>query len=243
MSSIEDNHVTDLLPAFVLDALTGDELHQVESHLAQCSTCQVELDHLRQIANDLPLALSQAEPPPELKRKLMQSVHSHKSPRLTGGQRISTFQSVTRFFLSYWPMLGLALIVILALGNFVLWRQLNLTLQQTSTPLRVVTLTHTQYSSQAVGTLVMSPDSNYCTLVVANLDALQPDKQYQVWLIKGTQPTSAGVFSVDQSGYASIDIWAPQSLKGYDAIGISIEPVGGSYIPTGSSVLNANLFR
>jgi anti-sigma-K factor RskA len=243
MSSIEAHHVTDSLPAYVLDAVTAAERRQVEGHLALCPSCRAELTHLQQIAADLPLALPQADPPPELKHRLMQSIHSRKLAQLSSVKQATFVQNLGSFFLRRWPVLGIALIILLALGNLVMWRQLYLTTQNNSTAMRVVTLTNTQFSPGAIGTLVMSPDGHYSTLVVSNLGALQPGKQYQVWLIKGAMHTSAGLFSVDSSGYASLDIIAPQSFQQYDAIGISIEPDGGSPIPTGMSVLHGYLFR
>jgi anti-sigma-K factor RskA len=243
MSSLEENHVIDWLPDFVLGALTGDELRQVNEHLAHCSSCQAELSQLQQVAADLPLALPQTDPPPQVKRRLMQSIHTRKANQIFPSNKPSFLQYPADFFRAHLPAFGVALMVILALGNLLLWRQLNLATQTKGTSLRVVTLSNTQFSPGAIGTLVMSPDSQNSTLVVYNLSALTPDKQYQVWLIKGVEHISAGVFTVDPSGYASLDIIAPEPYLQFDAIGISIEPTGGSLEPTGSSVLHAFLSR
>jgi anti-sigma-K factor RskA len=243
MSSLEEHHVVDWLPAFVLGTLTGDELRQVNEHLAQCSSCQAELSQLQQVAADLPLVLPQTDPPPQLKRRLMQSIHSRKANQITSTHQPSFPQYLTHYFRAHLPAFGLALIIILAFGNLFFWRQLNLAVKNEGTPLRVVTLSNTQFSPDAIGTLVMSPDNQNSTLVVYNLTALEPDKQYQVWLIKGVEHISAGVFSVDPSGYASLNIIAPEPYVQFDAIGISIEPAGGSFEPTGSSVLHADFSR
>ena len=76
MSIEDENHVIDMLPAYVLGILTDEETNQVAEHLAGCETCQAELARLQQVADDLPLALVQTTPPPRVKEKLMQAIHS-----------------------------------------------------------------------------------------------------------------------------------------------------------------------
>ena len=69
MSQEPDDHVIELLPAYVLDALTDEETGQVAQHLAGCKTCQEELSRLQLVADDLPLALVQTAPPPRVKQE------------------------------------------------------------------------------------------------------------------------------------------------------------------------------
>ena len=239
----EGDNVADYLPAFVLEDLTAEEVRLVKEHLATCPTCQVELAHLQQIAAELPLALVQATPPPELKTKLMQSIGSNRPDRVTSTARISYLPNLVDFFRGHFVAFGLALIIILAFGNLLLWRQLNLVVHTTSTPQRLVTLSNTQFSPGANGTVVVSPNGHDFTLVVADLAALDVNKQYQVWLIKGTEHTGVGVFSVDPSGYASLTMSSQYPLAQYDTIGISVEPAGGSPEPTGASVLRGGLVK
>ncbi len=241
MSLAQGEHVADFLPAFVMEDLPEDEMRQVKDHLAKCPSCRADLAFLQQMAAELPLALAQAAPPPELKSKLMQSIRSHKPGQEASTARPRSLPNLAEYLRGHFVAFGLALIVILALGNVWLWRQLNLAVQTTHTPQRLVTLSNTQFAPGANGTLVVSPNGHDFTLVVADLARLDVSKQYQVWLIKGTGHTSVGVFSVDPNGYASLEISAPESLTQYDAIGISIEPAGGSQMPTGSSVLRGDL--
>jgi hypothetical protein len=55
-----NKHVTDLLGAYHDGELTGLRLQEVEAHLAQCETCQAELNELRALT-----ALLQESPAPE----------------------------------------------------------------------------------------------------------------------------------------------------------------------------------
>jgi anti-sigma-K factor RskA len=240
MSMEVENHVIDWLPAYVLDALTDDEMNQVAEHLAVCQICQVELARLQQVAEELPLALVQTAPPPEIKARLMRAIRSRQVNPSTSRQ--PTFsQRLEGLMRTRLPALGLALVVVLVLGNLLIWRQFNMANRQTSTSMRVVALANTQYSPGAIGTLIMDPNGRYGTLVVDNVAALDPGKQYQVWLIKGAEHTSGGVFSVNPDGYASLEILASLPLAQYDSIGITIEPAGGSTGPTGAKVLGIEL--
>lgn len=241
MSMEVDNHVIDWLPAYVLDALTDDEMNHVAEHLAVCQICQVELARLQQVAEELPLALAQTAPPPEIKARLMSAIHTRKAGLSTPNQPVSLGQRIESLLRTRLPALGLALVVVLVLGNLLIWRQFNLANRQTSTSMRMVALANTQYSPGAIGTLIMDPNGKYGTLVVDNVAALDPGKQYQVWLIKGAEHTSGGVFSVNPDGYASLEILASLPLAQYDSIGITIEPTGGSTSPTGAKVLGVVL--
>jgi anti-sigma-K factor RskA len=60
-------------------------------------------------------------------------------------------------------------------------------------------------------------------------------------LIKDGKRTSGGIFTVRANGYGSLLIKAGNSLLGYTAFGITIEPAGGSPEPTGAKVLGGNL--
>jgi len=49
------------------------------------------------------------------------------------------------------------------------------------------------------------------------------------------------VFSTDEKSYGGTRIRAPRSLLDYSAVGITIEPTGGSPQPTGNQVLGGPL--
>jgi hypothetical protein len=149
-----ENHVIDLLPAYVLDALTDEETGQVAEHVAVCQTCQTELARLQLVADDLPLALAQTAPPPRVKDRLMASIHSRGSA--VAASQLSTWQKLVGFFRMPLPAIGLVLIVLLAVGNIFLLRQLNLANTQADTSMKVVALANTQNSPGAQGTLIIN---------------------------------------------------------------------------------------
>jgi anti-sigma-K factor RskA len=242
MSVTDSQHVFDLLPAFVLGALADEETYQVVSHLDDCPACRDELERLQTVADELPLALSQVEPPARVKENLMNSIHRRNSAQAQTVSRAETVKQAG--FLQKWlPVMAAALVVLLAVTNLVLWRQLSASNQQAAVPMKVVALANTAYSPNAMGELVIDENGKYGTLVVDSLAALDNTLQYQVWLIKGEAHTSGGVFSVNPDGYASLEVMAPQPLSSFDSIGVSIEPFGGSQSPTGDRVLGGVIPR
>ena len=83
--------------------------------------------------------------------------------------------------------------------------------------------------------MVKSQDGDAAFLVVSALGELPAGRQYQVWRINGGTPQGVGLFSSAGSGEQIFTF--PPALTDADAIGISIEPAGGSLAPTGPIVL------
>jgi anti-sigma-K factor RskA len=106
-----------------------------------------------------------------------------------------------------------------------------------------VPLTATDDSSSATGFVIISADGDNGALVVDGLPPLGESQQYQLWLIRDGQRTSGAVFSTDEHSYGGTRIRAPRSLLDYSAVGITIEPAGGSPQPTGMQVLRGMLIR
>ena len=74
-------------------------------------------------------------------------------------------------------------------------------------------------------------------IAVLNLDDLPQDETYQVWVITKYQKLGVGLLDVDSTGYAQAVIIPGVPFSQIEAIGITVEPAGGSHGPTGASVL------
>ena len=133
-------------------------------------------------------------------------------------------------------------ILILAVSTLILWQRVN-RLEAVTGPaqLRTVALAGTEYAPGATGLIVLSLDGEHGSLVVDQLPELETDQQYQLWLIKDDRRVSGGVFSVSEEGYGSLWVSTSEPLDSFSAVGISIEPAGGSDGPTGEKVLGGTL--
>ena len=99
----------------------------------------------------------------------------------------------------------------------------------------------TGWTSYARGVVIFSRAESKALLLVVDLPPLPADKVYQVWFIKDGHRYGAGVFTVDSTGFGQTVIIPLAPLAEFEAVGITVEPVGGSTGPTGTSVLKGDL--
>jgi anti-sigma-K factor RskA len=236
---IEDQHVLDSLPAYALGSLDAAETQVIAQHLAGCHICRSELHAFQDVAGQLALTAPQAVPSRDLKPRLMERIQS-----LELSQSKPERQRFAGLRLSFGVIAGLALIVTLAVSNLLLWNRLN-RLEVLTGPLgmRAIALQNTDAAPNASGFVVMGADGDNGVLVVDELPALDAQSEYQLWLVRNGDNTSAAVFSVDESGYRGMRIQAPQTLLAYSSVQVTIEPTGGSAHPTGEPVLLGSLFN
>lgn len=91
-------------------------------------------------------------------------------------------------------------------------------------------------NSAVAATLTVAPDGGTATFVASNLPPLSADQVYQLWIIRGDLPLSAGIFGVDENGRVTLPVDATLAAT-YDAVGVSIEPAGGSETPTPDQII------
>lgn len=96
-------------------------------------------------------------------------------------------------------------------------------------------------ASKARGMFMVGPTNKYAILAVLQMEPLPQDKVYQVWLLRGTQRDDGGYFRTDSTGYGQISINAGRPISDYSAIGITLEPAGGSPWPTGTKVMGGDV--
>ena len=236
---IEDLHVLDDLPAYALDCLEPDETRRVAEHLQGCMICRAELRAFQEIVGGLALTVPEAQPTRALKPRLMKRIEDMNS-KLAQPTRRPLLQRL----LPAAGVIGLLLIVGFAFSSLLLWQRLN-TQDVLTGPLgmRAIVLQNTGAATLASGFVVMGADGGNGVLIVDKLPQLEAQREYQLWLVRGGEHTSAAVFEVDESGYRGMRIEASESLLTYASVKVTIEPAGGSAKPTGEQVLGGSLFN
>ncbi|RPJ23642.1 MAG: anti-sigma factor, partial [Chloroflexi bacterium] len=104
-----------------------------------------------------------------------------------------------------------------------------------------VSLKGTEVQPQAQGQLIADPNSQSAVLVMAGLPQLQAGETYQVWLIDGGAPVSAGLLTVNEDGQGVFIVTSREAIGSFNSLGISVEPEGGSSQPTGDIVVLSDL--
>ena len=236
---LNDNHVLESIPAYVLGSLEEDEERLVAAHLEGCYACRKELESYQTVADELLLVSPVAGPPADLKPRLLERVErleKKRRPQPAGWQ-------VPGRLVPVGAAAGLFLIILLAVSNLMLWNRVMQAQGVMTGPLgmRAIALANTDEAPGASGVVIVSADGLNGVLVVDELQPLDETQEYQVWLERDSTETSAAVFAVDEDGYRGVRLTAPESLLNYSSVKVTIEPVGGSAYATGPQVLNGSL--
>ena len=236
------NHETiqELIPAYALGATDPEESAWVETHLRACARCRALLADYQLLADQLLYTVPYTPAPSHLQADLRRRIAPPAPTR-----------SVFRLSWRQAPAFALALAAaLLLLSNAYWWTrttqlQRQLTLQATAIPLIVsgqrIRLTGDVPAPQAWGELHFQPQAQVAVLQVYRLPPLPPGKVYQLWLIRNGQRDSGGLFRVDERGTGTLLVTSPKPLQEYDAVGVTVEPEGGSSGPTSPRVIGGNL--
>ena len=106
-----------------------------------------------------------------------------------------------------------------------------------------VALAGTEQQPDASAQLVIDPVANTAMLIVSSMPALPEGSVYQVLLIRGTEHETAETFRVDTEGEGVLLVHSTEPLQSFDAVGVSIEPEGGSVQRTGDIVLVGSIIN
>lgn len=259
-----DPRIEELLPFYVLDALTEEERAWVDSYLVQHPEARQQLRELERGATALVQGIQPVEPPPQVKEALMKRVHADAKTRTAASaanepSRRLDLAALLRGLSLAAAALAIVWIVILnrqlaqlrsevaelnerLAAQSESLQQIITNLPQTN-PSEVITvsLTGTEIQPQVQGQLIADPNEQSAVLVISGLPPLESGRTYQVWLIASQSPVSAGLLTVDETGQAVLIVAAQSEIGSFDALGISIEPEGGSEQPTGEIVVLSDL--
>jgi anti-sigma-K factor RskA len=260
-------HHDELLPAYALGALDGDELRELEAHVASgCAECRRQLALWQGDLEELAASVPPVTPSAHTRQRVL---------RLAGGHRAEAVPARPRP-LARWAMLAAlaaATALLIAVGSA--WRQARLgdelerlgaerdrlarevsgldrqlglarseaqrmaeSLAIIASPgSRSVQLAGLGPAPQASGHAFVSPQRGQAVFYAFDLPAPAPGKAYQLWWIGPGGPVSAGVFDVDERGTGSVRVEHVAPAGQIQAWAVTVEPAGGVPQPTGAMVL------
>jgi anti-sigma factor RsiW len=240
----------DTVAAYLLGALADAERREFEAHLSSCVQCREDVASLRLVSDALLLAVPPVSPPPQLRDRLMDTVHAEAEVLSAAGPAADRPRAPRRrrsFVPAFSRPLALAgAIVALVLGaalGFGLGTATNDEQTKTQTVVQVRTVqAKVDAAAAPQGTAVIVLRDGVATLRVRGLPAPPSGKVYEVWLLRrgaaAPSPTDA-LFSVSRAqGSGRI---ALPSVRGVEAVLVTAEPDGGSPAPTSQPFINASL--
>lgn len=93
----------------------------------------------------------------------------------------------------------------------------------------------------AQGEMYMYPGHANAVVLFSGLPPLAAGQVYQFWLADGTSQVAGSTFVVDPTGIGYIIIEAPREVNAFSEVMVTVEPSGGSPIPSQNVVLEGSL--
>lgn len=224
---------SELLAAFALHALDQDEARDMLAHVRSCAECQRELRSLQGVTEQLGSAVRQVSPPQRMREAVLAGIRV----------RVDVIQFRRGWALGLAAVAALLLVVLAGLG-ISLSRQLSALSMRIAAQEQVLALLAAPSarsvplsgSVTAAVRLIYDPDRGRGALVVSDLQDPGREFVYQLWLIAGTQPESAGVFRPLPGQSVILSVTA--NFARYQAVAISVEhgPAGAPQ-PTTTPIL------
>jgi anti-sigma-K factor RskA len=224
----EQDHVNyeDNLAAYLLDALPGDEARDFERHLHGCARCQERARWLQGSVDMLPAAVEQVEPPPALRKRLMETVRAEAEPAAAPRRR----RSWRDLFAIPRPALAMTAVVLaaVAVGAYALGSGGGSD-EQTVTA---------RAQAPPGATAVVERTGDQGILRVSGLPQHR-DGIYEVWIAHGSRVEPSTLFQVQKNGTGAAAI--PDGLDDADQVMVTLEPPSGSAKPTSAPLIVTKL--
>ena len=228
----------DLTAAYALDALDADEADQFEQHLRHCERCRAELGELQEATT----ALAYAAPPPPaaapaaLRGRILEQARAERS-------RVVQFPRARQR--TTWVLGAAAAVAAVAAIGLGIWAALlhsdlaseRSAHERTAEALAIVAAPGTRHVdlTGANGSLAVAR-SGRGVLVITDLRRAPSGKTYEAWVIEGSKPSRAGLFTGGGDTVVPLSrLVAPGSV-----VAVTVERNGGVDMPTQTPIISAH---
>ena len=233
--------------AYLLGALEDVEAANFERHLEECPVCRDEVECLRPAADALPRSVAPVTAPPRLKTALMAAVEADLRARGDAPARPGLLERVRDRLASAGDAmagmrpvaLGMGAAFVLALGILGGYGITQVTSEDPSARTLAATVDERNVPRGSGSLLVPGEDHEGAILRVHGMPTLTRGSVYQVWIKRGGETVSQGLFSVGQDGNGTAAV--SDDLGDADAVMITRETAGGAKAPTGDPLLTVRL--
>ncbi|MCC5948205.1 MAG: anti-sigma factor [Nitriliruptoraceae bacterium] len=238
-----------LTGAYAVDALPDDEREIFEHHLLVCDPCAQEVVELQATASRLADGIDTTLPP-ALRQRVLDEIDATRQERPRGAQDETATDELSRRRnrrVSPWitgiGAVAAAVILVAGFGVATTITDLNDRISEVETASSqmsdvlaapdAVTI-EAAGPDGAMGRVVASPTRGEAVFVAADLEPLPDDRIYELWLIDDTA-NPAGLFAPDDRGRATRIMTG--DIANAAAIGVTVEPAGGSPAPTTDPIM------
>jgi anti-sigma-K factor RskA len=243
MMAMNHDEAEELLGAYALDALTGDERQRIEEHVRSCDEHREAATELGRTVSLLALTVEDRDPSPSLRRRIIDAVSAAPTqpiaamPLLRSMPPSTTPESrVSRrpIWLVRPAALAVAAMLVLALAAGVVIGRL------TGPNAATIAYTFQGDATRAPGAqarLVYFKDQQAAVVAATGLPRLSSGQVYEMWLIKNGVPVDEGIGSSTDGQLAAR---MTGDVSQFQQFAITIEP-GEQRLPTTTPILLGTL--
>lgn len=254
--------IVDRLEAYVLDQLPDLERREVEEHLPGCGSCMKDVYELHRALEEAVESLPPVTPPAALRERVLAAVATESQEPVR--RRVGIVQQPRRPLSAWMPMAAAAVLVLAVgvaafridrsrrelAGEVSRLQTLNVELQErlkrfsgqsdlalsilTAADMREIPLEGRETAVAAAARAYWSP-ARGLLLVADRLPAPPEGRIYQVWIIEGGQPVSAGLLGEEPGNRGMLIVTPPRPGTGTSVtVAVTDEPPGGLQAPSGT---------
>ncbi len=264
---MESDRYHELLSRWALGELSDAEGEELRHEMARRGGAgRAEAERIREVVGSLGFAASPREPPAALRERVLAAIEEESSREPEGLATPTPAVPRVRRRGKLWSWVAVAA-TLTAIGLGLYSMQLREALNSTREELRgaeiraadtealqdslaelvsdvsaligsrAVTLSGTSSEGPGRARVFVDLDSGRTLLLVDDLPVLPPEQVYQLWVIRGTEPSSAGVFRLEGEGPAWIELPETTDVSGADLLAVTVERAPGAPAPTKDPIL------
>ena len=235
--------VRDLSAEYVLGALDAESRAAVDAHLEQCAACRAMLAEDARALDAIGRGVDLTPAPASLRdRVLRAAIDAGRDDAYAPARAETVAPSRLPWFLAA----AAALVALLAGWQLLEIRGERETLnavaaeqQRSLAVLAAADLVRFDLRGDAAPARARAFWSHRHGMVFTaeGLAPVPAGRTYQLWVISGGKPISAGVFEATATGEARIVMPTPVTLTQVDAVAVTVEPAGGLAAPSTAPIL------
>ncbi|WP_394427093.1 anti-sigma factor [Streptomyces sp. SGAir0957] len=238
--TVDMNDLHTLTGAYALDALDDDERGAFEAHMARCASCALEVREFSATAGRLALAAT-SRAPQHLKSQVLR--HISQVRQEPPGAQVNAPPTRTQRGRTVRWTLAACTAGIATLGATTVWQhqqaaaarqRAEVVREQTDDITAVLAAPDVKTASASLGggslgSVVVSQSSGKAVFIASHMAAPPKGKVYQLWFADGGHMRPAGLMDASR---ANQSVLMNGRTGEATAVGITLEPAGGSHQPT-----------